>query len=129
VAAPCSRAPGDVPDRPGNPDGALGLLGYGQTPGITVETVAFTPRRVRIGGRVTMTFELKSTSTRQQLLVDVAVHFVKARGVGAPKVFKLGCMTLGPRQLKTTFSLAVHTTRVPRPGRHDIDVVVNGRAV
>jgi len=62
----------------------------------------------------------------------VAVHFVKARGVGAPKVFKLGRMTLGPRQrveLKTTFSLAVHTTRVPRPGRHDVDVVVNGRAV
>jgi 3-methyladenine DNA glycosylase AlkC len=112
---------------------ALGLLGYGQRPRITVGTVAFTPRRVRIGDRVTMTFELKSTSRRQQqLLVDVAVHFVKARGVGAPKVFKLGRMTLGPRQrvgLKTTFSLAVHTTRVPRPGRHDVDVVVNGRAV
>jgi hypothetical protein len=116
VAAPCSRAPGDVPDRPGNPDGALGLLGYGQTPGITVETVAFTPRRVRIGGRVTMTFELKSTSTRQQLLVDVAVHFVKARGVGAPKVFKLGCMTLGPRQLKTRSRLPFTRRECRGPG-------------
>jgi hypothetical protein len=71
---------------------ALGLLGYGQAPRISVEAVVFTPRRVRIGGRVAMKFELKSTSTRQQhLLVDVAVPFViKARGVGAPKVFKLG---------------------------------------
>jgi 3-methyladenine DNA glycosylase AlkC len=112
---------------------ALALLGYGQTPRIRVETVTFTPPRVRIGGRVAMEFELKSTSARhQQLLVDVAVHFVKARGVGAPKVFKLARLTLRARQrvqLKTTFSLAVHTTRVPRPGRHDVDVVVNGRAV
>ena len=112
---------------------ALGLLGYGQTPRVSVEAVTFIPRRVRIGGRVAMKFGLKSTSTRQQhLLVDVAVHFVKARGVAAPKVFKLGRIALGPRErvdLKTTFSLAVHTTRVPRPGRHAVDVVVNGRAI
>jgi hypothetical protein len=73
--------------------------------------------RVRIGGRVAMKFRLKSTSTRQQqLLVDVSVHFVKTRGVGGPQVFKLGRITLGPRErvdLKTRFSLAVHTTRVP----------------
>lgn len=80
-----------------------------------------------------MTFGLTSTSARrQQLLVDVAVHFVKARGVAAPRVFKLGRIALGPRErveLKTTFSLAVHTTRVPRPGRHAVDVMVNGRAI
>jgi hypothetical protein len=112
---------------------ALRLLGYGQAPRVSVETVAFTPRRVRIGGRVAMTFGLKSTWTRQQqLLVDVAVHFVKARGAGAPKVFKLGRIALGPRErieLKTSFSLAVHTTRVPRPGRHAVDVSVNGLAM
>jgi 3-methyladenine DNA glycosylase AlkC len=113
--------------------GALELLGYGQTARVSVENVSFTPRQVRIGGRVAMTFGLKSTSTRsQQLLVDVAVHFVKARGVAAPKVFKLGRIRLGPRErvdLKTAFSLAVHTTRVPRPGRHAVDIIVNGRAI
>jgi hypothetical protein len=30
--------------------------------------------------------------------------------------------------LKTTFSMAVHTTRVPRPGRHQVDVLLNGEA-
>jgi hypothetical protein len=114
----------------GNAD-ALELLGYGQTPQVSVEDVSFRPRRVRIGGRVAMKVRLKSTSTRQQqLLVDVAVHFVKARGVGAPKVFKLGRIALGPSErvdLKTTFSLAVHTTRMPQPGRHIVDVIVNGR--
>jgi 3-methyladenine DNA glycosylase AlkC len=112
---------------------ALALLGYGQAPRVSVERVAFTPRRVRIGGRVAMTCGLRSTSSRpQQLLIDVAVYFVKARGVGAPKVFKLARIALGARarvDLKTTFSLAIHTTRVPRPGRHAVDLVVNGRAV
>jgi hypothetical protein len=112
---------------------ALRLLGYGQAPRVSIEAVVFTPRRVRIGGRVAMTFGLKSTSTRQQqLLVDVAVQFVKARGVGAPKVFKLGRLALGPHErveLKTSFSLAVHTTRVPRPGRHAVDVIVNGQSM
>lgn len=113
--------------------GALTLLGYGQAPRVTLEKVQFSPKRVRIGGRVVMRFGLKSSSTRRQaLLVDVAVHFVKARGTSAPKVFKLGRVTLGARELvelNTTFSLAVHTTRVPRPGRHDVDIIVNGRVM
>ena len=113
--------------------GALSLLGYGQKPRVALKNVAFHPRRVRIGERVAMTFGLESTSTRhQQLLVDVAVHFVKARGAGGPKVFKLGRIALKPRErvdLRTTFSLAVHTTRVPRPGRHAVDVIVNGRTI
>jgi hypothetical protein len=112
---------------------ALKLLGYGQTAKVSVEAVRFEPRRVRIGGRVAMAFVLLSTSTRtQQLLIDVAVHFVKARGATTPKVFKLGRMTLAPGErmpLETRFSLAVHTTRVPRPGRHEVEVIVNGRAI
>jgi hypothetical protein len=41
-------------------------------------------------------------------------------------------VTLGPRasiDLATTVSLAVHTTRKPRPGAHAVDVMVNGRAI
>jgi len=53
------------------------------------------------------------------------------RGHAAPKVFKVGRFTLPPRAtvpLRATFSLAVHTTRVPRPGVHAVDVIVNGQA-
>ena len=112
---------------------ALRLLGYGQTPRVSVDGVTFTPRRVRIGGQVEMTFALKSESRRRQhLLVDVAVHFVKARQQGARKVFKIGRVMLAPGEqveLKSRFSLAIHTTRTPRPGRHTVDVIVNGRAL
>ncbi len=113
--------------------GALRLLGYGKKPSVSLERVMFEPRRVRIGGRVSMRFALRSTSrTHQDLLVDVAVHFVKAKGLTAAKVFKVARLGLPPRQrveLKAAFSLAVHTTRVPRPGAHAVDVMVNGHAM
>jgi hypothetical protein len=85
---------------------------------------------VAIGGRVSIAFDLRSTSKQpQELLVDLAVHFVKASGRATPKVFKLARLTLTPRgreALATSVSLAVHTTRKPQPGRHQVDVMVNG---
>ena len=62
----------------------------------------------------------------------MAVHFVKAGGRTAPKVFKVARLTLPPggrAGMEARVSLAVHTTRVPRPGRHVVDVIVNGRAL
>jgi 3-methyladenine DNA glycosylase AlkC len=110
---------------------ALRLLGYGTRAAVSLERVRIAPARVPIGGRVSLGFTLRSRSRRaQELLVDVAVHFVKARGAAA-KVFKLKRLVLPPGgavELGTSVSLAVHTTRVPRPGVHAVDVVVNGEA-
>ena len=115
----------------GNAD-ALRLLGYGKKPSVSVENVRFAPARVTIGGRVSMSFVLRSTLRKpQELLVDVAVHFVKANGHPKPKVFKLKRIVLPSRgqvKLQAKISLAVHTTRVPRAGIHAVDVVVNGMA-
>jgi hypothetical protein len=91
-----------------------------------------TPRRVAIGGDVAIRFALRSTArAAQDLLVDLAVHFVKASGRAAPKVFKVDRVALPARgrlELAARVSLAVHTTRTPRPGAHAVDVLVNGRA-
>src|SRR5262245_27830551 len=91
---------------------ALRLLGYGRKASVSLQRVTFNPRRVRIGDRVTMRFGLHSTSqAAQDLLVDVAVHFVRVRGTGV-KVFKVTRIGLAPAktvELKTVFSLAVHT--------------------
>jgi 3-methyladenine DNA glycosylase AlkC len=112
---------------------ALRLLGFGKKALVSLERVAFEPRRVKIGGRVAMTFTLRSTARApQDLLIDVAVHFVKARGVTGAKIFKLKRLTLAPREqvdLQTSFSLAIHTTRVPQPGDHAVDVIVNGQRI
>ena len=109
---------------------ALRLLGYGRKPAVSLERVSFVPKQVRIGNRVVMTFSLRSTASAPQgLLIDVAVHFVNARAGTRAKVFKVTRLVLASGQradLRATFSLAVHTTRKPYPGRHAVDVIVNG---
>ncbi|MCC6572306.1 MAG: DNA alkylation repair protein [Planctomycetes bacterium] len=109
---------------------ALKLLGFGGKAAVSLENVRFEPRKVVIGGKVRMTFELRSTASKpQELLVDVAVHFRKKSGGASPKVLKLKRLTLpakGTAAFETRFSLAVHTTRVPQPGKHAVDVLVNG---
>jgi len=112
---------------------ALRLLGFGEKPTVALEDVRFVPKRVPIGGSVRVSFKLRSKSkSAQDLLVDLAVHFVKANGRGRPKVFKLTHVTLPPRadvELGTKISLAVHTTRKPNPGRHRVEILVNGVAM
>lgn len=113
--------------------GALRLLGFGKKPSVAIDEVRFEPKKVAIGGRLAVRFTLRSTTrTSQSLLIDLAVHFVKANGNGSPKVFKLKRIDLpahGRVELATKVSLAVHTTRKPRPGRHEVEVVVNGDAI
>jgi 3-methyladenine DNA glycosylase AlkC len=109
---------------------ALRLLGYGGKASVSIEDARFEPRQVAIGGRVAISFVVRSRSRApQSLLVDLAVHFVKATGKTSRKVFKLRRIDLPPRgreAFRATISLAVHTTRKPRPGAHAVDVIVNG---
>jgi hypothetical protein len=123
-----------------DPD-ALRLLGYGGKPRVAVEGVRLAPRRVVIGESVTVRFTLRSTvrapragrgdRTAQDLLVDLAVHFVRANGRTSPKVFKLKRVAIAAGaaiSLSKRISLAVHTTRKPHPGTHPVEVLVNGVA-
>jgi 3-methyladenine DNA glycosylase AlkC len=111
---------------------ALHLLGYGQKASVAIEDVRIAPARVAIGGRVSVGFVLRSRSrAAQDVLADLAVHFVKANGRATAKVFKLKRVALpagGRVELSTSVSLAVHTTRKPQPGSHAVDAIVNGKA-
>jgi 3-methyladenine DNA glycosylase AlkC len=111
--------------------GALATLGVGAAPAITIDEPRVTAR-ARLGDAIELSFELASTAAKpQELLVDYAVHFVKANGAARPKVFKLRRLTLaaGERaRLDARVSLASLTTRTPHPGRHRIEAIVNGRA-
>lgn len=113
--------------------GALDLMGAGAKPRIRLENVRIAPQRVTKGGRVECTFSLVSTSRApQDLLVDYAVHYVKADGRTSPKVFKLTRTTLDRHasvRLRIVVTLADLTTRKRYPGRHRIEVLVNGRNV
>jgi 3-methyladenine DNA glycosylase AlkC len=111
--------------------GALELLGFGRNARVRVSDVELAPRRVRLGGTLRFSFVLTSTAaTAQDLLVDYAVHFVKADGERRPKVFKLRKLTLPARSsspLRGSVSFAEMTTRKARVGQHLIELLVNGR--
>lgn len=109
---------------------ALALMGVGQKPKVKIANVTFDKQTVRIGQSTKLAFVLSSASSRRQdLLVDVRVHFQKARGKTGAKVFKLKRLALEPRTsaaLSLKISLAIHTTRKPHPGSHLVELLVNG---
>lgn len=109
---------------------ALELLGFADKPEVEVMDVAITPARATIGGAVSIGFTLRNTRRKpQQLLVDFRIHYRKANGKSSPKVFKLRRVELAPGEslrLEKSVSLREMTTRRHYPGRHEVDLVVNG---
>ena len=77
--------------------GALAVVGFAGAPKVRVTAAALSPRQPRIGGRLDFSIDVVSAGARSQnLLVDYVVHFVKANGKTAPKVFKLKEIVLAP---------------------------------
>ncbi|MGH9159551.1 MAG: DNA alkylation repair protein, partial [Vicinamibacteraceae bacterium] len=110
--------------------GALELVDAGNKPDVEISRVRLAPQAVELGGELQFSFEIASTGKRvQRLLVDYAVHFVKANGMVRPKVFKLRRITLAPGarvELASRISFENLTTRRHYAGRHRIDVLING---
>ena len=109
---------------------ALALIGVGHGASITVSGFSIEPQVVRLGETIAIDVELVSTSPDdQRLVVDYRVHYARARGKTATKVFKLRTFdlsagksaTLGMRQAIRDFS-----TRRHHPGRHEVELIVNG---
>jgi len=112
--------------------GMLALWGAGKVFAGDCE-LKVTPKRVTVGDRVQLTLVLRSTSRKPQpLLIDYAVHHVKADGRTSPKVFKGWKLTLAPGEARTltkSHSFAPVTTRRYHAGEHPIEVSINGRVV
>lgn len=91
------------------------------------------PKRVRIGETLTLQLTLVSGAARAQpLQIDYAVHHVKASGATSPKVFKGWALELAPHatlQLERRHSMRVVTTRRYHPGRHELDLRINGQVL
>jgi hypothetical protein len=88
-------------------------------------------RSLRIGDKVQVEVSVSNPGDQAvQAEVDLVVHFIKANGKSAPKVFKGAQLLLEPDQtqhFRRTISFAVHSTRRPYPGSHRIEIQVNGR--
>ena len=113
--------------------GALAVSGFGKRAEVTVRKATVAPERVATGGKVRIAFELLNRLPGQQrVLVDLRVHYIRSNGQSAPKVFKLRTVELAPREAQAfakNLSLADLSTRRHYPGVHQVEVLLNGRAV
>ncbi len=110
--------------------GALRVLGFDPKAKVQVERLELSAPRIRIGQDLTLRFDLRSLGEGpQRLVVDYVVHHIKKNGSRTPKVFKLKTFTLAPGEVQTlrkVHKVRPISTRVYYPGRHTIEVQVNG---
>jgi len=113
----------------GDPE-ALAILGYGAGSPVEVGSVTVEPGEVRIGEAVRVKVELVNSGDQPgRALTDLVVHFVKANGLTSPKVFKGGERAVPPggtAVVGKTISVAQMSTRAHYPGRHRVEVQLNG---
>jgi 3-methyladenine DNA glycosylase AlkC len=95
--------------------------------------LALSRKRIALGESLELRVTLQSGASRtQKLVIDYAVHHVKASGATAPKVFKGWTVELparGALDLRRRHALRPITTRTYYPGRHEIDLRINGAIV
>ncbi len=85
---------------------------------------------IRIGEDQVFSFDIKNTGAKTDFLIDFIIHFKKANGKNAEKVFKLKRTMLNSGQsitISKKYSFAVRTTRKLYPGEHFISLKVNGK--
>jgi len=110
---------------------ALALFNFGAKPVVKLTEFRITPTRLKLGGTLEFTFSLISTSRHaQSFAVDYIIHYVKASGGTSRKVFKLRELTLAAGEtqvIRKRQTIRNFTTRRHYPGRHRLEVQVNGR--
>lgn len=108
---------------------ALSLFGFGAKPAVQVG-LAVKPARLCLGESLSLSARLVSTTNRtQRLAIDYVVHYVRAGGATSAKVFKWSEVELpagGEVTLVKKQTLRDFTTRRHYPGRHRVELQVNG---
>ena len=108
---------------------ALSAFGLNE-PQIEFRSLSIQNPDVIFDTRLEFTAIIKSTSQRpQQLIIDYLVHFKKANGKLAAKVFKWSKCTLAPdeqRILTKAHPIRPITTRRYYPGEHRLSLRING---
>ncbi|PWQ94570.1 DNA alkylation repair protein [Leucothrix arctica] len=109
----------------------LALKAFGiEPPDITLIDLSLTSSTVAFGSSLEFNVNLKSNSDKaQQLIIDYSIHFLKANGKLAPKVFKGTKVTLeagASYQFQKRHAIKPITTRRCYAGLHALSLRING---
>jgi 3-methyladenine DNA glycosylase AlkC len=109
------------------------LLGYSDTIELTAPRLQLSSDLVQMGESLEFQLDLKSSGAGQQkMVVDFAIHFVKANGERKPKVFKLKSVSLAPGEssrLVKAHPIKAISTRKYYPGTQLLEILVNGKSM
>jgi len=109
---------------------SLAAFNYTKDFRISLRKFKLLPDPIHIGDAITFQFELVSKKNRKQkLMVDYCIHYIKRTGKALPKVFKLKEFDLAPDatvNIAKKQSFQNFTTRKHFPGKHKLEILVNG---
>ncbi len=107
--------------------GALELLGYPAAPAFSVSGVEV-DERVVVGDSLVWRGRLRSRA-RQRLKISLKIHFLKADGAHAVKVFAIKDVALGAGEaldIEKSIAFKPLSTRTLYAGKHAVEIDVNG---
>ncbi len=109
------------------------LLGYSENIKLKNPTIELRNNKITLGESLEFGVDLESDSpSSQKMVVDFAIHFVKANGSQQAKVFKLKSLTLESRQrirVEKRHPIKAITTRKYYTGTHMLEILINGISV
>ncbi|BBB07854.1 DNA alkylation repair protein [Sphingopyxis sp. EG6] len=112
---------------------ALALIGVGHGAAVTIGKFVVEPAVVRLGERIAISVDIASTAAENQpLVVDYRVHYARGGGKTAAKVFKWKSFDLAAGEsaaLRISQVIRDFSTRRHHPGRHAIELIVNGETM
>lgn len=110
---------------------ALKLMGVKTDAKITMSDLSLKKNVIHVGGVLEFSFELTSTAkTKQNIVIDYLIHFVKANQKTKAKIYKLKSTIINPGEKITVqkkHSLRKITTMTYYNGEHLISVQLNGK--
>jgi hypothetical protein len=110
---------------------ALALVGFDTAPGaLAVSGPSLRDLHIPEEGEIFFDATITNTSTDEaKVAIDYVIHYQKANGRTAPKVFKLSERRLGAGEridISRRHSFQDRSTRRHHPGQHAVELQVNG---
>jgi 3-methyladenine DNA glycosylase AlkC len=110
---------------------AFKLLGYNTKCSVEAKGLRLSAGNLRIGGAFNFTFTLfNKSNSPSRVIVDYVIHYMKSSGRHSEKVFKLCEKDMRGKEeinISKGHKFAELTTRKHYPGRHKIEIQVNGK--
>ncbi|MFZ5973312.1 MAG: DNA alkylation repair protein [Bacteroidota bacterium] len=112
---------------------SLRVFGFSGNPKVVIKALKLDKREIRLNETLSFSVSIQSAAqAAQKLMIDYRIYFQKKTGKAQPKVFKWKELTIHHHDillLTKRQRFQDFTTRKHYPGRHRVEVLVNGEVM